>query len=62
MYNEVLFIGTTRLTWNISLDRHTEKIPEQPAFIYQSVSTGEGKEGCVCVVKRQSSMMGLVVY
>lgn len=27
------------LTWNISLERHTEKIPATPDLIYHSVST-----------------------
>ena len=40
------FAQEVLLAWNISLDRHTEKMPEHPESTYQSVSTVV----CVCGV------------
>ena len=34
-----IYVETSFLTWNISLERHTEKRPEHPELMYQSVRT-----------------------
>lgn len=47
----VSYLLTWSITWNISLERQTEKMPSTPLLIYHSVRTVN--DGCGCGCKRK---------